>query len=104
MADDSHVATLNLNGEFTDNAAPDLADIAPDGSRVYVAFRGPTPLSGDPHSATGTTPGLAILAVQDGGASGRLVNLIPLSNVGEDGIERADPHGLRVRRLTDNQP
>lgn len=99
VADDSHVGTVTLNGSLTDNAAPDLTDISPDGSRVYVALRGPTPLSGDPHSATGTTPGLGILAVQDNGASGELVNLVPVTNVDNDGVEQADPHGLRVRRL-----
>ncbi len=99
VADDSHVTSIQLNGEFSDNAAPDLTDISPDGSRVYVAFRGPTPLSGDPHIATGATPGLGILEVTDGGANGRVIGLLRLTNVGEDGVERADPHGLRVRRL-----
>ena len=97
--DDAHVRTLPLNGAFTDNAAPDLADAAPSGDLVFVAFRGPTPLSGDPHNAKGTTPGLAILEVLDGGKNGRLVGIVRLTNVGADGVERADPHGLRVRRL-----
>ena len=97
--DDRHLGTIPLNGELTDNAAPDLADISPDGKQVYVAFRGPTPLSGDPHIATGTTPGLAILDVTEDGASGRVAAIVRLTNMGADGVERADPHGLRVRRL-----
>ena len=99
-ADGKHAGTISLNGALTKNAAPDLADSDPSGALVFVALRGPTPLSGDPHNATGTTPGLGILEVTDGGRSGRLRNIIRLTNVGEDGVERADPHGLRVRRVS----
>jgi DNA-binding beta-propeller fold protein YncE len=98
-ADDAHVRTIALNGELTSNAAPDLTDAAPDGDLVFVALRGPTPLSGDPHNATGATPGVGVLEVTDGGRNGRLRAIVRLSNVGADGVERADPHGLRVRRL-----
>jgi hypothetical protein len=34
-----------------------------------------------------------------GGRNGRLLALVRLTNVGADGVERADPHGLRVRRV-----
>jgi hypothetical protein len=95
--DDAHVRRLPLNGALTDNAAPDLADAAPSGDLVFVAFRGPTPLSGDPHNAKGSTPGLAILEVLEGGRNGRLLGIVRLTNVGTDGVERADPHALRVR-------
>jgi hypothetical protein len=98
VASGARVATLPLNGALTANAAPDLTDASPDGSVVFVALRGPTPLSGDPHNAVGATPGLAILDVTDGGRGGRLRTIVRLSNVGADGVERADPHGLRVRR------
>ena len=98
-ADDAHVGTIALNGPLTDNAAPDLSDVSPSGDLVFVALRGPTPLSGDPHNARGSTPGLGILRVSDGGRGGALIGIVRLSNVGADGVERADPHGLRVRRL-----
>jgi hypothetical protein len=97
--DDAHVGTIALNGALTPNAAPDLTDVSPDGSLVFVALRGPTPLSGDPHNATGATPGLGIIEVAEGGRSGRLRAILRLTNVGPDGVERADPHGLRVRRV-----
>ncbi len=99
-ADDRHIGTIPLNGVHTDNAAPDLTDRSPDGELVFVAFRGPTPLSGDPHIATGTTPGLGVLAVTDDGRSGDVLGIVRVSNVGADGVERADPHGLRVRYIT----
>lgn len=98
-ADDRHVGTIPLNGELADNAAPDLTDIAPGGDLVFVALRGPTPLSGDPHIATGSTPGLGVIEVRGGGRSGRLRAIVRLTNVGEDGAERADPHAVRVRPL-----
>ncbi len=98
-ADDRHVATVPLNGSLTPDAAPDLSDVAPSGKLVFVALRGPTPLSGDPHNARGATPGLGIIKVKDGGQSGELVGIVRFSNIGADGAERADPHGLRVRRL-----
>jgi DNA-binding beta-propeller fold protein YncE len=98
-ANDSRIRTLSLNGVVTDNAAPDLADIDPSGRLVFVAFRGPTPLSGDPHNAKGSTPGVAVLEVLDGGRNGQLLGLVRLTNVGTDGVERADPHALRVRRV-----
>lgn len=96
-SNDAHIRTLPLNGALTDNAAPDLTDIAPSGDLVFVAFRGPTPLSGDPHNAKGSTPGLGIVEVLDGGRNGRLVGLLRMTNVGADGKERADPHAVRVR-------
>jgi len=98
-ADGSHAGTIALNGTLTDNAAPDLTDTSPDGRFVFAAFRGPTPLSGDPHNATGSTPGVAVLEVGDGGRTGRLTQIVRLSNIGADGVERADPHALRVRRV-----
>jgi DNA-binding beta-propeller fold protein YncE len=98
-SNDARVRTIALNGALTPNAAPDLADSAPSGDLVFVALRGPTPLSGDPHIATGSTPGLGILEVLEGGRNGRFAGIVRLTNRGPDGVERADPHALRVRRL-----
>ena len=98
-SDDSHVGTIALNGALTENGAPDLSDVAPAGDLVFVALRGPTPLSGDPHNARGATPGLGIIRVAEDGRSGALTGIVRFTNVGPDGVERADPHGLRVRRL-----
>jgi hypothetical protein len=94
-ASGSRVATLALNGALTPNAAPDLVDVAPDGERLFVALRGRTPLSGDPHNATGATPGLGILRVTQNGRGGELMAIVPLENPVNPGA--ADPHGIRVR-------
>jgi hypothetical protein len=92
-----HVNTVHLNGVLTDNAAPDLIDVAPFGNRMFVALRGPTPLSGDPHNAIGSTPGLGVIEVNRGGRSGRLAAIVPLTNPLQQPGQSPDPHGLRVR-------
>jgi DNA-binding beta-propeller fold protein YncE len=43
--------------------APDLIEIAPDGSRAYVTLRGPEPAPTIPFPLAGKTPGVAILDV-----------------------------------------
>jgi hypothetical protein len=92
----AHVATVSLAGPLSDNPAPDLVDVSPTGDRLYVSLRGPTPLTGDPHNATGSTPGLGVIRIRDGGRSGELAGVIRFSNVHE-GTELADPHAVRVR-------
>lgn len=58
---------------------------------------GPVPLSGDPHNAIGSTPGLGILHIRQGGRSGSLAAIVPIENPMQQGAQRPDPHGLRVR-------
>jgi hypothetical protein len=94
----AHEATLDLTGPDSDDPTPDLGDIAPSGNRAFFALRGPNPLSGDPHVATGTTPGLMVLQVTQGGRHGVVKGVVPVTNRDAAGIERADPHALRVRR------
>jgi hypothetical protein len=92
-----HVNTVPLNGELTDNAAPDITDASPSGNRLFVALRGPVPLSGDPHNAIGSTPGLGIIQVTQGGLSGALVSIVRITNPLQQGAQQPDPHGVRVR-------
>ena len=44
-----------------DGDAPDIMWASPDGEYVFVTLRGPEPLSGDPHAATGENPGFSVL-------------------------------------------
>jgi hypothetical protein len=90
------VNTVDLRG-VSDDPAPDLADRAPNGERLFVALRGPVPLSGDPHNATGTTPGLGIIEVAEGGRTGKLMTVVPLINPSQQAGQAPDAHGLRVR-------
>ncbi len=93
-----HAGTVTLAGDLSENPAPDLVDVSPSGDRLFVSLRGPTPLTGDPHNATGTTPGLGIIEVTGDGTDGSLIGIVPFTNVHE-GRELADPHAVRVRPL-----
>jgi hypothetical protein len=88
---------IELAGPLSDDPTPDLLDLAPDGDLAFFTLRGPTPLSGDPHVSTGSTPGFAIMNVQEGGSRGELRSVVRISNRDAAGVERADPHGIRVR-------
>jgi hypothetical protein len=91
------VNTVQLNGTLTDNAAPDLVDLAPSGNRLFAALRGPVPLSGDPHNARGSTPGLGVIQMTQGGRNGSLKAIVPLTNPWQQPGQAPDAHGLRVR-------
>lgn len=94
----AHVNTVDLVSSDSADPTPDLAVIAPSGNRIFVSLRGPLPLSGDPHAATGTTPGLAVVQVEQGGWTGFVKAIAPISNVDAGGVERADAHGIALRR------
>ncbi|MGQ0647835.1 MAG: hypothetical protein ACT4P7_09705 [Gemmatimonadaceae bacterium] len=100
VAAGTRVNTVSLSGSLSDDPAPDLVDIAPSSNRLFVALRGPTPLSGDPHIATGKTPGLGIIDLSDGGRAGELKAIVRVTNVDDSGVERADTHAVRVRRTS----
>jgi hypothetical protein len=91
------VNTVQLAGAMSADPAPDLAANSPDGDRLFVSLRGSVPLSGDPHNATGTTPGLGVIHVSRSGKSGRLAAIVPLVNPWQQPKQSPDPHGLRVR-------
>jgi hypothetical protein len=84
-------------GRVSADPAPDLVDAAPTGDRLFVALRGPMPLSGDPHNATGSTPGLGIIEVTRSGRNGRLIAVVPMTNANQQPGQAPDAHGLRVR-------
>lgn len=94
----ARVNTVDLVSAESADPTPDLVGESPDGNRFFVSLRGPTPLSGDPHSSTGTTPGMAVVQLTENGRNGFVKAVIRISNVDAAGVERADPHGIRVRR------
>lgn len=99
-------ASASVTGEFglagpvSADPAPDLMGIAPAGNRVFAALRGPNPLTANVPgvgNAVGATPGLGIMRVTESGRRGVLQAIAPISHV-IDAVERADPHGIAVRR------
>src|SRR5262245_37151071 len=91
------VNTVDLRSSQTDDPAPDLVDRSPDGERLFVALRGSVPLSGDPHNARGSTPGLGVIELSGNGRHGRLAAVVPLTNALQQPGQAPDAHGLRVR-------
>ena len=75
--------------------APDILDFAPDSSRVYVSQRGPHPVTGAPHAATGTEPGIAVL---DAATGNRVAFLAPQATI-VGGEVQNDFHGVGVRTV-----
>src|SRR5688500_5999351 len=94
------VNQFSLVGGVSSDPAPDLMDISPSGNRIFMTLRGPNPLTGNNpafNNAAGNSPGLGIIRVEQGGMSGTFFARVPISHI-VDGVERADPHGLRVLR------
>lgn len=94
---DQVVNRIDLESDLSEDPTPDLMHVSPNGSHAVVALRGPVPLSGDPHVSTGTTPGVGVLKVIQAGRSARLESIARVSNIGTDGRELADIHGIAVR-------
>jgi hypothetical protein len=82
----------------SDDPTPDLIAMSPNGSHGFVSLRGPVPLTADPHVSTGSTPGVGILKVTEGGRNAVFEAVAPVSNIDAGGIERADVHAMTVRR------
>ena len=92
------VAVIDLVSDASADPTPDLAGASPDGRYLYVSLRGPNPLSGDPHASTGSTPGVLVIQLRAGGRTGTVRGLSAITNVDAGGVERADAHGIAVRR------
>jgi DNA-binding beta-propeller fold protein YncE len=83
--------------EFTSGLdTPDILDFAPDSSLVFVSQRGPLPVSGAPHAATGDEPGVVVL---DAATGQRVAFLAPPVALNSDGVVLNDIHGVGVRTV-----
>jgi hypothetical protein len=103
------IGTILLSGDLSKDPAPDLMDAAPDGSYVFAALRGPSPLTGnnkEVNNAVGSTPGVGVIKVEGNGRGGALVGIAPISKMVQEKdkegkvvtVEKADPHGIQVRK------
>ena len=88
---------LEVAGALSSDPSPDLLATSPLGDLIFVTLKGPNPLSGIPWG-TGVTPGIGVIAVDEDGRSGHLTEILGITNPDANGVERADPHGLAVRR------
>ncbi|GAT70661.1 cell surface glycoprotein [Planomonospora sphaerica] len=95
----AHEGTVDLVSPFSADPTVDLFASSPDQKWIFASTRGPHPLSGDPHSSHGSDPGMLVIRVTADGKSGQVRGLIRVSNPDAAGTERADPHGIRVRRV-----
>jgi hypothetical protein len=94
------MSEIDLTGTLSDDPAPDLLDISPDGAWVFMTLRGPLPLTGNiavAGNAVGSTPGIGVVRVSEEGRGGAFVSIFRLTHL-VDGNEAADPHGIAVRR------
>ncbi|ELY49134.1 YncE family protein [Natronolimnohabitans innermongolicus] len=101
----------NQADEPEESDAPDIMWSSPDGEYMFVSLRGPAPLSGDPHAATGVEPGVAVLDTD----TREIVDVIephPIDDFDDDHIELAqdddedgprvpDFHAIGVRAIDD---
>lgn len=94
---DEVVNQIPLVGPVSNDPTPDLLVTSPDGSHVFMSLRGPNPLSADPHVSTGSTPGIGVIKVRQDGRGGKFKALAPVTNMDENGVERADFHALTIR-------
>jgi hypothetical protein len=93
------VGLINLAGSHSQDPAPDLIGVSPDTSYVFTNLRGVHPLTGNNkgvNNAKGSTPGIMVIKVTNGGRSGEVVGIAKVSNM-RNGKETADPHGIAVR-------
>lgn len=96
-ATDNLVNTIPLAGALSSDPTPDLIALSPNGSHVFMSLRGPNPLTADPHVSTGSTPGVGVIKVREGGRNGWFEGLAPATNIDAVGVERADVHALSIR-------
>jgi hypothetical protein len=103
----------NQSDDSDERDAPDIMWSSPDGEYMFVTLRGPAPLSGDPHAATGVTPGFSVLDVE----SREIVDVVepdPIDEYDDEEIQAAqnggddappipDFHGLGVRPTGDTE-
>lgn len=91
------VCGTSLGATTSNDPTPDLGDLSPNGDRIYVALRGPFPLS-VAHAAEGSCPGLGIVELRDGGRRGILRHVLPTERLNHAGDKNlSDPHGAIVR-------
>ncbi len=89
--------------------APDLMSRSPNDDYLFIALRGPAPITAN-HAAQGSCPGVGVVRLEQGGKSGQLITVLRATNTIDTapagappgghaytGQERADMHFVDVR-------
>lgn len=115
--EDALVNFFSLLSEHSFDPAPDLMAVDPKGRNVFIALRGPCPLTAnDPtvNNAVGDRPGVMVVRIREGGLRGHVVGIAPISNPAPGAFncgsrsdddsapfitEQADAHGIAVRTV-----
>ncbi|MEX2324840.1 MAG: hypothetical protein WD576_03750, partial [Nitriliruptoraceae bacterium] len=93
-------SSFEVTGAFDAGDTPDILDFSPDGAYAYITQRGPNPLSGDPHVAVGSQPGVLVV---DAATGEHVLRLNPEAVSDADGNVINDVHGIGVRRTTGDE-
>lgn len=95
-----NVVDLAAGGKLGADPAPDLVDTSPSGHLLFVAQRGPIPLSANNpafNNAKGDSPGVGVVLIAGNGKYGIPIQHFDLSHI-IGGNNVADIHALRVRK------
>lgn len=95
------VCGMTTGATTSNDPTPDLGDLSvagiPDGGRIYVALRGPFPLTVS-HAASGSCPGLGIITLSPNRKSGTLTHVLPTTVLNFTKTKNlSDPHAAIVR-------
>lgn len=119
----AHVGTIELTGsrfcvgegppfvnqegdhyQHSDDPAPDLVDISPDGRRIIVSFRGPHPVTVK-HASLGSCPGFGVVTLEGDGSTGTLTHVFRTLVSDATGTKNlSDIHAAAVRIKGPNVP
>ena len=94
----TRVNTVDLLSNDSEDPTPDLAVIAPSGQSHFRLAARTGAAQRRPARIDGFDAGLAVVQVQQGGLTGFVKAIAPISNVDAAGVERADAHGIALRR------
>lgn len=85
-------SVMDVEDKFSNDPAADFISPTPDGKYMMISLRGPAPVSAS-HAAQGSCPGVGIIELKEGGASGALIGVLRTENKISDTLESISPPG-----------
>ena len=94
---DSGVCKTTPGATQSNDPTPDLGDTSPNGETIYMALRGPFPLTIS-HAAAGSCPGLGMIRKNPSSQTWELAAVLPTSVMDYTMTKNlSDPHAVIVR-------